>query len=245
MSALDKIFGSWSGAPESGYSDEISALWNYLAVQYPGTQEQQNNSGLSQRRGEWTMLCDLYRRAHPKIVVEIGVAQGGTYAGWCFLGRPDALIIGIDRDVQDCRPRAGDQVHPRICSHQINHMTLDGGGMHSLGRNNQRIIPINGWSHEESTISQLKTVLGGNKIDWLYHDASHSKEMFATDFQIYWPLIASGGVFAVHDIQESKAPNCDKSVEWERIKKEEDYSMMMEFKGSRNEDSLGIGVLIK
>lgn len=239
------IFGTWEEPPQTGYTDEITNLWHYLAAQNVGREDQVLNSGLSQRRGEWTMLCDLYRRAHPQIVVEIGVAQGGTFAGWCSLGRPNALLVGIDRDLNDCRPRPNDPVHPRIARNIPHKMTAQGGGIYDLGRNLQRIIAINGWSHDEAVLSQLRGVLGGRGIDWLFHDASHSKEMFAKDFQLYWPLIAEGGVFAAHDIQSSKAPNCDKSVEWERIKAEETYSMVMEFKGNPNEDSLGVGVLIK
>lgn len=241
--STERTFGQWDAPPP--YKDVPGDLWNWLAAQNVGKSDFQPNSGLSQRRHEITMLWHLYQRARPKIVVEIGVAQGGTFASWCFMGEPDALVIGIDRCVNDCRPRAGEQVSPRIVHRTINQMTDGGGGMYALGRNNQRIIPINGWSADTHVLDTLEKTLAGRKIDWLSHDASHSAELFAKDFSIYWPMVADGGVFCAHDIQESKVPDCDKSVEWERIKREEDYSAMYEFKSGRGEDSMGWGVLIR
>lgn len=242
--STDRIFGTWDQLPESGLVDPVAVLWHKLAAQRCGTPQQVNNFGLSQRRAEWATLMDLYLRAKPKLVVEIGVAQGGTAAGWCAIGRSGAEFIFIDRDLQDCRPRPGDPVDPGIYSGPLK-MTNQGGGIFHLAQRGQNIHGISGWSHAPETLSQLKAILNGRQIDWLYNDASHSAKMFAQDFQIYWPLIAPGGVFATHDIMPSAHPDCDKSVEWERIKREETYSACFEFRGSRNDDSMGQGILIK
>jgi len=175
----------------------------------------------------------------------VGSAQGGTLAGWCFLGEPDALIIAIDRDCNDCRPRQGEPVHPRIASGTQHMMTCEGGGMHALAKHSQRVVPISGWSFDPTTIEILLETLGGRKIDWMFHDASHQPEKFARDFQIYYPLITDGGVFVSHDIMPCKDPNSNKSIEWGRIKAEEEYSALFEFRGNRTDDSMGIGILIK
>lgn len=244
--SLDRIFGGWDcESPESGFTDEITTLWNHLAAQHVGTDRFQSNSGLSQRRGEFTMLMDLYRRTRPKIVLEIGTAQGGTLAAWCFLGRPDALIVCIDRCVDDCWPRSGNQINPHIVHHHVNMSTSAGGGAYALARNNQRMVPINGWSYQEDVLETLERTLGGRKIDWLYHDASHSKEMARRDFDIYWPYVAEGGVMAFHDVMPSKVPECDKSHFWDWTRDNVEYSARYEFFGSRNDDSMGQGVLIK
>lgn len=243
--SLDKIFGDWNNPPTVGEVDKISSLWHQLAAQHVGTPQQRSNNGLTQRRGEWTMLMDLYTRAKPKVVVEIGVAQGGTFAGWCALGEPDALIVGIDRDINDCRPRPGERVSALIAEDKPWLMSAQGGGLYALGRQQQTIKGISGWSYEPSTFSQLKDILGGRKIDWLWTDSSHEQGMFDREFGMYWGLVDDGGVFCTHDIQRSAHPEVTKWKSWERIKQEETYSMMMEFKGGIADDSYGIGVLIK
>lgn len=243
--STERIFGSWNSPTTQAAHDGLASLWHKLAAQNLGNPEFKPNFGLSQRKSEIIMLWTLYRRAMPEVVLEIGVAQGGTFASWCHLGKSDAIIIGIDRDVNDCRPRQGEPVNSDIGNNSNLRLTTQGGGMYALAKDNQRIHPISGWSHEPHVMEQLLMHLAGRKIDWLFHDASHSASMFAKDFSIYWPLVAEGGVFAAHDIMPSAHPDCDKSVEWERIKREEDYSACMEFRGSRTDDSLGIGLLIK
>lgn len=190
------------------------------------------------------MLWSLFYRMQPKIVVEVGVAQGGTFAGWCKLASHDATLIAIDRCLDDARPRPGDPVHPAIYSGPLA-STSNGGGIYHLRQFGQRIIGINGWSYEPHVMEKLLAELDGRKIDFLFNDASHSASMFAQDFKLYWPLVADGGIFATHDIMKSAHPDCDKNTEWERIKREEEYSACYEFLGSRHDDSMGIGVLIK
>lgn len=240
--STDRIFGSWDSPPP--YKDTPGEIWNWLAAQNVGTPDFQPNSGLSQRRHEITMLWHLYQRARPKIVLEIGVAQAGTFASWCFLGEPDALIIGIDRSVNDARPRAGEQVSPRIVHRTVNQMTDGGGGMFALGRNNQRIVPICGWSTDPNVLAALEKTLAGRKIDFLFHDASHSADMSRKDFLLYRPFMAEGSIMAFHDIQKSSHPECNKSEFWEELKATENYSACFEFLGARSEESLGIGVLV-
>lgn len=243
--STEKIFGTWDLLPETGFKDEITESWHWLACQNVGTPYFQANSGLTQRRGEFTMLLDLYRRARPQVVLEVGTAQGGSLAAFCLHGRPDATIISIDRDVNDCRPRHNEPVHQMLSIPKEHKSTSQGGGMLHLARHQQRVIPINGWTTSAHVKEELNIVLQGRKIDWCWNDASHSKELFAQDFQWLWPLVAEGGVLCSHDIMPSADPNCDKGVEWERIKREETYSAVFEFRGSRSDDSMGIGALIK
>jgi cephalosporin hydroxylase len=243
--STERIFGGWDSPPQSSSSDEISSLWHLLAAQWVGTPDQRNNLGLSQRRAEITMLWELYVRAKPKVVLEIGVAQGGTFASWCYLGQPYSLIIGIDRCVDDCRPRQGDPVSGKLCPiHLQGRSTTHGGGMYAHAKSHQAIIPINGWSHSPSTIEELKLVLVDRKIEWLFHDASHSADMARKDYAIYRPFMAEGSVMAFHDIQPSAHPDCNKSDWWAEVKEAGDYSAIFEFLGPKNSDSMGIGVII-
>lgn len=242
--SLDRLFGTWDLLPTNGNKDDLAQLWHWLAAQQVGTPYQQLNSGLSQRRGEITMLWELYQRARPKVVLEIGVAQGGTFASWCYLGEPDALIIGIDRDPNDCRPRHNEPIHSMLSIPKEHKTTDQGGGMMHLARHQQRVVPIRGWSHSPSVLEELKITLGDKKIDWLFHDASHSADMARRDYELYRPFMAEGSVMAFHDIQESQVPECNKSEWWKEVRANGDYSALMEFRGPKSDDSMGIGVLI-
>lgn len=243
--STERIFGGWDTVPDTGHVDQLAYLWHHLAAQQVGTPDQRNNLGLSQRRPEITMLWELYVRAKPKVVVEIGVAQGGTFASWCYLGEPDALIIGIDRCVDDCRPRPGDPVSDLLCpEHMQRRSTTHGGGMYAHKKGSQAIVPINGWSYSPAVLEDLTLVLKGRKIDWLFHDASHSAEMSRKDYALYRPFMAEGSVMAFHDIQPSSHPDCNKSVWWQEVREAGDYSAIFEFLGPKGSDSMGIGVII-
>ncbi len=241
--STERIFGTWD-CP-SAHADQLENLFHALAAQCVGTSNQQNNSGLTQRKHEIISLWELYLRARPKVIAEIGVSQGGSFAAWCVLGEPDATIIGIDRCINDCLPRRGENIHPSIAPQKNHPMSEQGGGIFALAKHQQIVHAINGWSTEESTFSQLKEILGDRKIDWLWTDSSHEASMFAKEFEMYYPLVAEGGVFCTHDIQKSSHPDVTKWQEWTRIKQVMDYSACFEFLGSRIEDSLGIGVLVR
>jgi predicted O-methyltransferase YrrM len=46
----------------------------------------------------------------------------------------------------------------------------------------------------------LVSVLSGRAIDFLFIDADHTYEGVRRDFQLYSPLVAKGGLIALHDI---------------------------------------------
>ncbi len=243
--STEKIFGGWDTMPENGYSDRVTEAWHWLAAQNVGTPQQKNNCGLTQRRAEWTMLMDLYRRTKPKTLLEIGVAQSGTAAGWCLFGEPDATLFFVDRDLNDSLPRPNEFVHPQVASGTNYPMYEQGGGIKALAKHNQKIIGINGWSTDAQVFSKLNDALAGRKIDWLWADSSHEASMFSAEFAMYWPLVADGGVYCTHDIQESSHPDVTKWREWRRLKATLDYSACFELLGPRGGDSYGIGILIR
>lgn len=244
--STENIFGSWNNARLTGdaHHDRLQWMWHKLASQNEGTPDAQVNNGLTQRKAEIQMLWSLYLMSQPRVVLEVGTAQGGTAASWLQLGRDDLTFIAIDRCLDDSLPRPGEPVHKDIYSGPLK-MYSQGGGIHHLKKPNQTVVGISGWTHEESTIQQLLGVLGGRKVDFMFHDASHKMEKSAADFQIFWPLIAEGGAMAFHDINWSADLNCDKKIEWDRIRREETYSACYEFLPSRETSEMGIGVLLK
>lgn len=244
--SVENIFGQWDRARLRGdyLFDKLEAMWHVLAAQNVGKPEFQPNSGLSQRKHEIMMLWTVFHYQNPSVVVEVGTAQGGTFAAWCELAPPGALLISLDRCVNDCRPRPGEPVHPSIYNGPLR-MTEQGGGTYSLGKKGQTVKAINGWTYEQSTQESLINALGGRKIQFLYHDASHDYEGSMSDFGWMWPLIEEGGIMAFHDIMESKAEGVTKSKFWKWVKENVDYSACYEIRSGRGDDSLGQGILIK
>lgn len=236
--SLDTLYGTWEKPRDDS---RYQWLWHRLAHQ-PGSAAP--SSGLSQRKNEIIELWRLFVALQPKVIVEIGTAQGGTLAGWCQLAPRDATIISIDRCVDDCRPRPGDPVHPDIYIGPLA-MTSQGGGAYHLRQHRQQLHVINGWSYEPGTIEKLKTLLAGREIDFLFHDASHESSMFAKDWALYWPLVADDGVFAMHDIAPSADPKCDKKVEFDRILREEVFSAVYRWEPHKSITEMGIAAILK
>lgn len=245
--STENIYGGWNyPLPNiSDHESQLTELWHALAIQNEGTADYMANNSLTQRKNEFIELAQLFRRANPRVIAEIGLAQGGTIAAWFKLARPDAKFITIDRDPNDCRPRPGEPVHPSIYRGPIRGMTEQGGGVYHLKQPTQDLHVISGWTHDPVAKQKFLDALGDDKIDFMMHDASHQAEMFHEDFQWMWPLISEGGILASHDIQVSTVPNITKHIEWDRIKREEAYSAVYEYRGSKDSDSFGIGVIIK
>lgn len=244
--STESIYGGWD-FQRKGLNDldaKLQWLWSALAAQNVGTADFVPNFGLTQRKNEIIELWKLFVLQQPKVVLEIGTAQGGSFAGWCVLAPDDCTLISIDRCINDARPRPGEPVHPSIYNGHLL-MAEQGGGVYHHRQRQQRVHAINGWSHDASTLSHLNNILGDRKIDFLFHDASHHHEDFHRDFETYWPLVTEGGILASHDICPCSDPKSNKAPEWDRIRNEEDYSALYEWRGSRNENSLGIGVIVK
>lgn len=240
--STNEIYGGWDTKRTGMGALNIDPqdLWHMLAAQNVGRADFQPNNGLSQRKNEIIELWQLFARQAPRVVLEVGTAQGGTFASWCMLARSDATLISIDRCQDDCLPRPGEPVNPEVG----NHMT-GLRGVFALARGSQTIHAINGWTYNQSTKEALWQALAGRKVDFLFHDASHQSDMFAEDFKWMWPLIAEGGVFASHDVPPSSDPKCNKVDEWRRIKREETYSACYEWLPHPSMTEMGIGALLR
>jgi predicted O-methyltransferase YrrM len=240
------LFGTWDIPRMTGdyLSEKVESLWHTLAAQSVGTPQFQPNSGLSQKKDQFCLLSTMFHFLQPKVVMEAGVAQGGTLAAWCQLAPPDATIIALDRCLDDCRPRPGDPVHSSIYNGPLK-STTEGGGIHHLKKKGQTMVGVNGWTHDPAVQDKVKHVLNGRTIDFLFHDVSHSARMTREDMVWMWPLVSPGGIMALHDIQPSAHPDCDKSEAWKEMVDTLDYSARYEFCGNRSDDSMGVGILVK
>ena len=118
----------------------------------------------------------FYRHAEkiePKVIVEIGVKEGGNLKVLSTLLPKDGLAVGID--TRESIPWSMDDSE---CT----------------------VLFISGSSHDNETQDKLKSVLNGRKIDVLFIDGDHSTEGMLQDFNDYSGMVRDGGIIAVHDI---------------------------------------------
>ncbi len=159
---------------------------------------------MGQVRSEIVELGKLLHSVAPKRSLEIGTNYGGTLFLLCALSPPDAKIISVDlplgpfgggypwRKIPLFRrfPRAGQQLH--------------------LLRED---------SHSPQTKERVLRILDGEQLDYLFVDADHTYSGVQRDFEMYSPLVRSGGILAFHDIvtydQES---GCQVAKFWNEIK---------------------------
>lgn len=118
------------------------------------------------------LLADVAALA-PAVIVEIGSDSGGTLYAWSQ-ACPDADVITV---------------------------TLQSGPF-STGRPlvAHGAAVIEGDSHEASTLTALSQVLADRPIDVLFIDGDHTYLGVRLDFEMYAPLVRSGGLVVLHDI---------------------------------------------
>jgi predicted O-methyltransferase YrrM len=186
----------------------------------------ENLIGPSQFRSEIIELATLVHQRKPRVVVEIGTANGGTLCIWCALAEPQAVIVSIDLP----------------------------GGVHGGGyprwksliyrrfaQPNQSLHLLRVDSHLPATQDQLKSILPPQGIDFLFIDGDHTYEGVKKDFEMYSPLVRRGGLVAFHDIcTHPTAADCAVDKFWGEIRT---YYKAREFVENPEQRCYGIGVL--
>lgn len=136
--------------------------------------------GVQQRVEEFCVVSGILIAAKPRNILEIGVYGGGSFALWCQLAT--GKKIGIDSG------SIGGPIHQRV-----------GDFRARFGD----VFVLKGDSHDESTRQQVVTILNGEPLDFLFIDGDHTFEGVRMDFEMYSPLVRSGGWIGFHDITES------------------------------------------
>jgi cephalosporin hydroxylase len=133
----------------------------------------------NQKRTEILELLRLVQRIAPARLCEIGTAQGGTLALFSQVAAPNATILSIDINY---RPE-------QIAANR-----------HLVGRG-QALFCLAADSHAGGTAQQVRDLLDGADLDFLFIDGDHSLDGVSADFRMYAPLVRSpGGIIALHDI---------------------------------------------
>ena len=185
----------------------------------------------SQVRDEILELLEILDDIKPKVVLEIGTANGGTLFLFSHIASRDATIISIDLP-------AG----------------MFGGGYptwknplyKSFALSNQKIHLIRADSHSQSTLERVKSILDGKEIDFLFIDGDHTYEGVKKDLKMCSPLVKNGGIIAFHDIVPGPKENVGGVPEfWQEIRDRYDRYEAMEIVKDWNQGGYGIGLLYK
>lgn len=130
-------------------------------------------------------LLDRVRRLRPRVVLEIGTANGGTLFMFTRVAAVDAILISIDLPggaFGGGYPRWRAPLYRRFAFRQ------------------QRVHLLRGDSHSQPMIRSLEQVLNGKTIDFLFLDGDHTFEGISKDHETFSPLVRNGGLVAMHDV---------------------------------------------
>ncbi len=128
----------------------------------------------SQRLDELAGAVEVVASVAPQVVVEIGCDAGGTL--YCWRQLCDS-VYGIT--LEDNTASTGGQGYPLV-SH---------GATVFLGD-----------SRSPAAREWLELELAGRPIDVRHIDGDHSYEGVDADYEMYSPLVRSGGLILVHDV---------------------------------------------
>jgi len=180
---------------------------------------------MGQARSEILQLAKILQASPPKRSMEIGTNYGGTLFLLCTLSAPDAKIISLDLP---SGPFGGG--YPRRKAPLFRRFVKGGQKLHLIRAD----------SHSPDTRERVLQILDGEELDYLFIDGDHTYSGVQRDFEMYAPLVRSGGIVAFHDIVTHK-PETDCQVEkfWREIKDRYRHREIIE---PVNEGSLPIAI---
>lgn len=134
-----------------------------------------------QRPIDFIWVMNYVEKIKPKVIVEIGMATGGSLKYWeqilIYSGSRDGLIISVDNNI-GCSP-TWDWKNSKIEIHLVY-----------------------GDSNDPNTAKKVKDILAERKIDFLFIDGGHRYSIPERDFNNFSPLVQEGGTICVADLGE-------------------------------------------
>jgi cephalosporin hydroxylase len=127
-----------------------------------------------------TFLAEVAAR-RPRTIVEIGTGRGGTLYMYCRYLTSAQRIITVDL--------------PQSSRSQWNNARL-----WRTFSDHAELIFLEGDSHGALIRSQVEKLVGPEGADFIFIDGDHSYEGVKADFHGFRPMLAKGGILAMHDI---------------------------------------------
>lgn len=160
--------------------------------------------GAIQHVDELAEFTKIVREIQPRNVLEIGTAQGGVFWLFCKVSAPDATLISLDLPPAE-RHSGGQPV------------LVDLARMKKSG---QRVKKVLGDSHSSETFQEVCSVLDGESLDLLLIDGDHTYTGVRQDYEMYGPLVRSGGIIALHDIIQTDWEGCKVDLLWQELQQD-------------------------
>jgi predicted O-methyltransferase YrrM len=180
---------------------------------------------MGQARSEILQLARILQEYSPRRSLEIGTNYGGTLFLLCTVSTSDAKIISVDLP---SGPFGGG--YPRRKAPLFRRFV----------RKDQELHLIRGDSHSEEIRERVSEILNGEKLDYLFIDGDHTYSGVQRDFQMYSPLVRSGGIVVFHDIVTyRRETDCQVEKFWTEIKHQYKHRELVE---EVNEGSLPVAI---
>jgi predicted O-methyltransferase YrrM len=169
---------------------------------------------MGQVRSEILQLGKLLRESAPKRSLEIGTNYGGTLFLLCSVSAPNAQIISLDLPFG---PFGGGYPKRKIPLYR------------QFPRGRQELHLLRADSHAPETKERVLQLLGGEKLDYLFLDGDHRYEGVRSDFEMYAPMVRSGGMVAFHDIVTyRRETKCEVRTFWNEVKSRYEHREIIE-----------------
>jgi predicted O-methyltransferase YrrM len=153
---------------------------------------------------EMIHLFEIVSTLQPKNAMEIGTCGGGTLFMTCRVADPCATVISVDWSGGKF---GRGYVWPRKFVYR--RFAKDNQNLHLLRKN----------SHDAKTFDVVRSLLRGKPLDFLFIDGDHTYNGVRADFEMYAPLVRSGGIVAFHDIaKHPPKTGCEVNRLWNEIK---------------------------
>lgn len=137
---------------------------------------------------EFEQLVEFARGLKPRIVVEIGTADGGTLLAWCRIARE--MVVSVDQPLN-----TQNWGYAPVRQRLYQELRYD--------RPELKLHLLFGDSHAPSTRQLAQDRLGGQKADLLFIDGDHSYAGVRRDYELWRDLVRPGGYIVLHDILPS------------------------------------------
>lgn len=150
----------------------------------------------------------------PKIILEIGSANGGTMSRW-FEIPSVKTVISVDFPT-GIHGGQGFQERTYVISDALEQVNLT----------NKQFYAVNGNSRDLYLVNRVNELLDGKKIDFLFIDGDHTYEGVKGDFEIYKQFLADDAIVGFHDVIDSgfhRNENCFVSKFWNELKEQYEH----------------------
>jgi predicted O-methyltransferase YrrM len=183
----------------------------------------------SQKLDEILPFLDRVAALGPGAVCEVGTSAGGTLYLLTRAAADDAVLVSVDVDVP---------AHVAAARSR-------------LGRARQRVVSLQGDSHDEAMVGRVRQALSGRPLDVLFIDGDHSYDGVRRDWELYAPLVRPGGLVALHDVQDDRGSSRnglpgpisgDVPRFWRELRAR---YRTEELVADRNQDGYGIGLVYR